>query len=123
MKIDETNYKKYISALSVQMFCINNQFDRTVTLSDIAETNINLTKIYEVIMQIQMFLVENKGIISVDEFKSQQQKINSLFKYHECLEIKFKNARRIMFDLAKKGSITSDKDSILFTTDDDLLHN
>ena len=123
MKIDETNYKKYIQALNVQMFCINNQFDKAVTLSDIAETNINLTKIYEVIMQIQMFLIENKELLPAEEFSKHQQSINSLFKYYEFLEIKFKNAKHIMFNLAKKGDITSEKDSILFTADDDLLHN
>lgn len=123
MKIDETNYKKYIQALNVQMFCINNQFDKVVTLSDIAETNINLTKIYEVIMQIQMFLIENKELLPAEEFSKHQQSINSLFKYYEFLEIKFKNAKHIMFNFAKKGDITSEKDSILFTADDDLLHN
>lgn len=123
MSIPYNKYTDGTGKLSNELFCMNNEFDKTLTFNEISKLNKRMLDICDELFEIQIALLKEKESFSSSEFEKYQKSIDNALKYAHILDKKLRNARKTMFNLSKQGVITSCKDSIMFTTDDDLIQN
>ena len=123
MSIPYNKYTDGTGKLGNELFCINNELNKNLTFNRISKLHKRVLAICDELFEIQISLLKEKETISCSEFEKYQNSIDNAFKYAHKLDQKLKNAKKEMMRLAKQGVLTSCEDSILFTTDDDLLQN
>ena len=77
--------------------------------------------IYDELLNIRMSLNRERTKMSAEQYNEYQTSLDNAFKYVRMLDIKISNAKKQIAEMAKSGNLTSPKDAVLFTSDDDLL--
>ena len=123
MSIPWNKYSDGTGKLGNELFCLNNDFDKCFTFNELSKLNRRMLDICNELFEIQISLLKEKESMLESEFEKYQNSLDDAFKYAHLLDKKLRNARKTMLNLAKQGVFTSCEDSILFSTDDDLLQN
>ena len=122
MSIPYNKYDDGTGRLANELFCMNNEFEKCLALTDISSMAKKLSNIFNELLEIQFSLNEEKSKMSARDVAEYQKSLDNAFKYVRILDKKLTNARKMVINLAKNGDITSSNDSICFSHDD-LLNN
>jgi len=118
MSIPYNKYDDGTVRLSNLLFCMNNKFEKCLSVADLMALSQEFSEIYYNLMEIQFSLNSERYKMNSEEVKKYQTSLDNAFKYVRLIDKKIANARKAFISTARDANLTSFKDSICFSKDD-----
>ncbi|MBO5954409.1 MAG: hypothetical protein J6Q13_00390 [Clostridia bacterium] len=118
------NYNRFDEGASLyidELTSINNEFEKAITSMDLSIMAQRFNTIYEQLLSIQIELIKEQSQYSSIQIEKYQTRLDFAFRLVHIINKKLLNARKKFISLAKDGTITSAKDAICFTDNDELI--